>query len=211
MNTNQVIKMFGDNAAPMDPRVESYGILSEHAVKIARHCYSSRYMLILRACSADSVAYRRRNPCGWDSTIAPKPVFEKEKTKGGLTSNGFYSDYDILSFWKHSSNGFERLITGNKEPHETKRTVKPRSAAKHAARYLVDMPIALISLIHAVGIAEFQHGANDEYVDEQGRIKNQLVNEKFVVFDHQGLVHLVADTGAMKRFYSQYNLEWKYK
>ena len=211
MESIQVIKVFGEDVPALDNRVESYGVLTQHAVKIARYCYHKRHMLILRAPTASSVKYRAQNPCGWSDDVAAKPVFIKEKTKGELTSHGFYSDYDILSYWKSNGNGYEKLDTGSVAPHKTVGELNPQNVQAETNKYLESVPDVLFELMASTGISDFQHGANDDYVDVNGKPMRQLVNEKFVIFDQEALIHLVPDTGAMKRFYAERNLAWIYK
>lgn len=218
MQQPQVIPIFGPGhdqafggADPRDQRIEHFGVLTKHAVLIARYCYRSQRLLIIRAPSASSVAFRRQNAYGHSDTIANKPVFEKAKTRGGLTPGGFYSDYDILSFWEYTGRGFSSLVTGTKAPQRIDEPVTAANVHRHAAAYLADAPEALMQLVMATGITEFQHGAQDEFVDAQGKPKLQLANERFVAFDPHGFVHLVPDTGAMKRFYEERGLRWVYK
>jgi hypothetical protein len=217
MLKTQVVSIFGpghDQAFggpdPQYPSIEQYGVLTKHAVIIARYCYRSQRLLILRAPSASSVVYRRQNIYGHSDTTANKPVFEKAKTGGGLTAGGFYSDYDILSFWEYNGTGYTSLVTGARAPQRIDEPVTAANVHRHTAAYLADAPEALFQLVMATGITEFQHGAQDEFVDAQGRPRLQLANERFVAFDHRGLVHLVPDTGAMKRFYASLGLRWVY-
>lgn len=210
MGNLQAISLIDSDASQLDGRLESYGVLTEHGLKISRFCYRNQSLLIIRAPGAETVKYRRENPCGWSDDIAPKPAYMKEKTKGKLTKSGYYSDYDILSFWKISIGGAERLVTGNRKAENPGKDVPPANANKVAAEYIIEAPIALFNLIASTGITDFQHGANDEYVDANGKPLNPLKNEKFVAFEHNGLIQLIPDTGAMRRYYEKRDLPWIY-
>lgn len=218
MSKPQVIPLFGPGhdqayggADPRDERIERYGVLTKHAVIIGRYCYRSQRLLIIRAPSAASVTFRRQNAYGHSDSIANKPVFEKAKTRGGLTPGGFYSDYDILSFWEYTGSGYSSLVTGARAPQRIDEPVTAANVHRHAATYLAGAPEALLQLVLATGITEFQHGAQDEFVDAQGQPRLQLANERFVAFDTHGMLHLVPDTGAMHRFYTSLGLPWPYK
>lgn len=195
MQENQVVKVFGEHNSATDKRVESFGILTEHAIKIARFCYQKRNLLILRAPKASTIKFRESNPCGWRNDIAAKPVFVRKKTHGGL-NRGFYSDYDIVSYWQYTNNGYKRLETGSTKPQflQIEGGFRVQHANAETGNYLTRVPIALLELAMATGISEFRHGANDEYLDERGRPKKHLSNERFVVFDQDGLIHLIPES-----------------
>lgn len=150
-------------------------------------CRTERKLLIFRAPGGNG-----RDVRGLGLEIRPKPAWMKQKTHGSWIVDGgrFYtSDWDLLSAWQRSGAGYSRYELAA----DTRQTTE------------------FLKRINRQLLFPLQHGANDDYLDEQGRPKNTAIGSKFISIDETGRIDRCETQAVMKAYYATRGLvPWLY-
>lgn len=150
-------------------------------------CRAERKLLIFRAPGGNG-----RDVRGLGLEIRPKPAWMKQKTHGSWIVDGgrFYtSDWDLLSAWQRNGTGYSRYELAA-DTHQTTEFLKR---------------------INRQLLFPLQHGANDDYLDEQGRPKNTAIGSKFIAIDETGRIDRCETQAVMKAYYGTRGLmPWLY-
>jgi hypothetical protein len=124
--------------------------------------------------------------------ILPKPAHIHDKTGGKWIKRGdtfFVSDYDVLSVWRRTGHGYAKVPL-------------PPSDARTDA---------FIKRVSGNLVMPLQHGANDDYLECDGRPKNPAIGEHFCIIPDHGLVSVCASQKAMRSYYAANKLKpWLY-
>jgi len=152
------------------------------------YCRAEGMLLIFRAPGGVGRQVR-----GLGLEILPKPARMKDQKTGGrwiVDKGRFYtSDWDLLSAWRRSGAGYCKfaLAEGTRQTQD----------------FLTRVNLELLFPL--------QHGANDDYLDAEGRPKNISIGERFVAIDETGRLERCATLASMKAYYSTRNLSpWLY-
>lgn len=169
-----------------------HGMAAWHLVGLGLYTWENNRLLILRSSKFESRQFH------FSAQHKPKPGDVKGKTRGGVVkvgANYFFSDYDILSLWERKGNHYSRVSTCYPE-------------RGFATNYEVIDELNL----YIGNRTMFQHGANDEYVDKNGKPKNRLKeDETFIAFDEKRNITELMSIADLKGFYRQRGLRpWIY-
>jgi len=169
-----------------------HGMAAWHLEGLRLYCWQENRMLILRSSKYES----RRFHFSGDHKAKSAEV-KAQTMRGEVVFNGqrYFSDYDMLSLWDREGNSYERVAT-----------CLPNMGFKK-----IDEVINKLNMFIGNRIM-FQHGANDEYVDEKGLPKNSLKDdETFIAFDERRNIIELMSLSALRNFYNQRSLDpWIY-
>lgn len=125
--------------------------------------------------------------------IRPKPASIKNEKTGGkwIKKDGTYfiSDYDLLSVWRRAGDGFVKVPLCEDDPRTDE----------------------FLKKINREMVMPFQHGANDDWLDCEGKAKNTAIGNHFTVVPDDGLVIVIDGQDKMRAYYEKHGLSpWLY-
>lgn len=124
--------------------------------------------------------------------VRPKPSTIHDKTGGRWITRGntmYVSDYDLLSVWRRAGSGYARFPL---PPGDIRTDTFLKAVNKNL-------------------VMKLQHGANDDYLEVDGRPKNPDIGDHFCVIPEHGLLSVCASRNEMRDFYASHNLQpWLY-
>ena len=192
------------------------GMVAWDVVALRDYCTSKKVLLVIRSANPKSREYRYRKgfsakpseasgeslkiKTGSKGVLLRKDVEENPDFGGNwkhayhAQSEGFYSDYDIMCAWRRSGSRYERYELIQKSEIGD-----------------FDYPGPLLEDLNEACGWMFKHGANDHWLNENGRRRNQpKISDRYVAFDPDGHVHEFQNPIALSTFYRQLRLQVPY-
>ena len=195
------------------------GMEPETLAALQQRSQDQKELLVIRDTNQESTKYQNAEqyppdqyiPKGHDCLLKTDPetglVMNRGRNEGAEAPPGF--SWDNEGYLRKGPDGTGPKIYGD---HDIQGAYKLNEDGTYSKRVNTNDENWQNSVNDAIGPPPMvQHGANDNYIDDNGDRRNPGADEKFTVIDSNGNVTRLNSAAELQQFYASKKIPWPYK